>query len=104
MTKEDRALFFYSIKFYKELKNLEPDRLLKIAEECKKVIYPPDTLINKKVKITSYNAYQKLTNVQVMALFITSIYIYCKKLNVEPTPIIEEFPFIKDVEKYASLF
>jgi len=106
-TKEGKlALFLYSLGFYKKLSNKEADELLKIAQECSEIagIYPIHIPSNKEQHIIkNYNEKEKLTNLQVLALFITSLYLFCRKADIDPIPIENDFPFIKDIEKMANV-
>jgi len=106
MMMEYPSLFFYSIAFYRELKDFSPDKLLEIAKECSEIsaIHPvhiPD--IKAKHKVKSYDEKKSLSNHQVLSLFITSLYLLLKKVNVEPIQIEDSFPFIRDVERFIEM-
>jgi len=102
METEYPSLFFYSIAFYRELKDFSPEKLLEIAKECSEIagmhpVHIPD--VRAKHVVKSYDKEKNLSNHQVLSLFVTSLYLLLKKANIEPIQIVDSFPFIKDVER-----
>jgi len=105
MKVEYSSLFFYSIHFYRKLKDEKPEKLLEIAKECSEIagihpIHLPD--IKAKHKVKSYDEKEKLSNHQVLSLFITSLYLFLKRAGFEYTPLDDMFPFMKAVEKFVE--